>query len=132
MSVVRVPEVGFQLLIAQLAAESNPLVVSTEPQPEELHVTDEVTNQDGTTGVRHRLLTPTERRELAEMSNAYLIDAGASPVPPDQSVLLTLPAGVPDMNALCRLLLENIGDRPTDHPSQMAAALREVIPSLYR
>jgi hypothetical protein len=132
MVTVRVPDVGFPQLIARLAAEVDPLLVTTGPKPAQQRVTDEVSSPDGATSVRRRDLTLVEQHEFAEMSNDYLTDAGVEPVPPDQDLYLVLPDDVPDMDELCRLLLEDIGDRPTDHPSQMAEALREVLPRRYR
>jgi hypothetical protein len=132
MVTVRVPDVGFQLLIARLVAEVDPGLVTTVPKPDQQLVTDEVTDPDGETSVQQRPMTPAERQEFAEISNGYLADAGVGEAPPGEDLYLTLPDDVPDMDGLCELLLEDIGERPTDHPSQMAAALREVIPRRYR
>ncbi|WP_397558255.1 DUF5956 family protein [Microbacterium alkaliflavum] len=89
----RVPDVGFQQLIARLATEVDPSLVATGPKPVKQRVTDEITNPDGTTDIRQRYLTPTEQREFAEMSNEYLRDAGVDEVPAEEDLFLT-PCGM--------------------------------------
>lgn len=129
---MRVPDAGFPQLIARLAAEIDPTLVTTAQKPVEQPVTDEVTESNGSISVRHRFLTQAERGEFAEMTNGYLADAGVEEVPADEVLYLTLPDGVADMDELCRLLLQDVDDQATDHPSQMADALREVLPRRYR
>ncbi|WP_426321668.1 DUF5956 family protein [Microbacterium sp. E-13] len=126
------PDVGFQQLIARLVAEVDPSLVATGPKPVHRRGREECIHPDGTTSVRYRELTRTERRDIVESANEYLRAAGVAEVPGGEDLFLALPRGVADMGELCSLLLQDIDERPTDHPSQMATALREAIPHRYR
>lgn len=132
MLTVRVPEAGFHLLIARLVAESvkSEYLATVADTREPWLVRDDATI-DGVLTTRLRPITDEEREELTDIANSYLIDAGVEPIAVGALLSLTLPDGVADMDELCEQLLAVIGDRPTEHPSQMAAALREILPQRY-
>ncbi|GAB3602672.1 DUF5956 family protein [Microbacterium aureliae] len=134
MSTVKalVPDNGWQLLIAIIAAETvSPDLLTVDPVPRQRRVVrEDCITADGTT-TTHREQTPEEEDRLSEMVDSYLTDAGVQPLPRPVAVHLTLPDGVKDMDQLGELVQADLWDRELTHPSAWAAALREVLPGRY-
>lgn len=130
----RVPDNGWQQLIAIIASETvSHDLLTVVPSPRERRVIrEDCTDRDGVETVRYRPVTDEEVERLAENVDGYLIDAGVEPLPRPSAVYLTLPAGVVDMDALCEAVLANPRVRELVLPSEWAAALREMLPPLYR
>jgi len=128
---VRVPDNGFELLIARLTGEIDPGLLVLLPVTEVRFTTVECIEPDGTVTRTRRLISDEERREVVEFAEEYLTDAGVAPFPRDMGVYLTLPAGVDSMDEMAGRLLVAMGEQPIV-PSQLAAKLRLALHYLYR
>jgi hypothetical protein len=126
----RVPDNGWELLIAALVAEISPDLVTTEVDTEERPlVRQDCTDKDGVTTTSWVQLSEEDWAEIAEGIDSSLIDAGVTPFPRPATVYLTLPPGVAD--------LDELSDRLTpaqyegDLPSQQVGMMRRIIRRLY-